>query len=75
MDSKVYDVVVIGVADQHYGELIKAVVVRAAGADCDEQDLITYAASQLAEYKTPKIIEFRSEIPYSPLGKVLRKYL
>ena len=69
------DVVVVGVADQQYGELIKAVVVRATGKVCDEQELIDYAASQLTEYKIPKIIEFRSEIPYSPLGKVLRKYL
>ena len=69
------DVVVVGVADQHYGELIKAVVVCAPGKVCDEQDLIDHAASQLTEYKIPKIIEFRSEIPYSPLGKVLRKYL
>ena len=69
------DAVVIGVADQQYGELIKAVVVRAAGKQCDEQELIAYAASQLTEYKLPKVIEFRNEIPYSPLGKVLRKYL
>ncbi|MGD8590977.1 MAG: AMP-binding protein, partial [Chromatiales bacterium] len=69
------DAVVVGVTDPQYGELIKAVVVRVAGEACDEQDLIAYTASQLTEYKVPKVIEFRNEIPYSPLGKVLRKYL
>jgi long-chain acyl-CoA synthetase len=71
----VEDAVVIGVTDQHYGEMMKAVVVCASGGQCDEDVLIAHAATQLAEYKVPKVIEFRSEIPYSPLGKVLRKYL
>lgn len=69
------DAVVIGVADPHYGELIKAVVVCSQRDDCSEQKLIAYAASHLAEYKLPRVVEFRDDIPRSPLGKVLRKYL
>jgi long-chain acyl-CoA synthetase len=73
--NKVDDVVVVGVDHVDYGQMIKAFVVPVAGVDCTEADIINYAKIGLAEYKIPKRVEFIAEIPRSPLGKVLRKYL
>ena len=54
-------------------ELVKAVVV--PHGDCQERELIRYCRERLADYKVPQRVEFREEIPLSPAGKVLRKYL
>ena len=43
--------------------------------DCDRKDLIGWCRAHLAEFKVPRTIEFRTEIPRNPLGKILRKYL
>jgi long-chain acyl-CoA synthetase len=43
--------------------------------DCEEGELIAFCRERLANFKVPKTVEFRDEIPTSPLGKVLRKYL
>lgn len=71
--AKVSEVVVVGEADPIYGERVKAVVV--ANETCEASEIIQYCAAQLAEYKVPKLVEFRNDIPRSPLGKILRKYL
>ena len=42
---------------------------------CEERELIRFARERLSDYKTPQMVEFREEIPKSPSGKVLRKYL
>ena len=39
------------------------------------RELIRFCQERLANYKVPRIVEFRDEIPKSPLGKILRKYL
>jgi long-chain acyl-CoA synthetase len=73
---EVAESVVVGVPHAGYGEKIKAVVVlRKDSGPCDERHLVEFVAEQLAEYKVPKLVEFRNEIPRSPLGKILRKYL
>lgn len=71
--DKVKEVVVLGKPDGDYGEKVKAVIVTTEPVN--ENEIITYCKSHLAEYKWPKLIEFRDEIPKSPLGKILRKYL
>jgi long-chain acyl-CoA synthetase len=71
----VQESVVMGVAHAGAGERIKAVVVCKDPGACSAESLIEFAAAHLAEYKVPKTVEFRTEIPRSPLGKVLRKYL
>jgi long-chain acyl-CoA synthetase len=70
---KVSDVVVLGVKTPYGGETVKAVVV--AREKCEAAEILETCRGKLAEYKVPKVVEFRSEIPRSPLGKVLRKYL
>jgi long-chain acyl-CoA synthetase len=71
---KVAEAVVVGVATKVPGEeQIKAVVVPTD--EIDEKELIGFAQQRLANFKVPQVVEFREEIPKSPLGKILRKYL
>ena len=46
-----------------------------ANEGCEQRELIEFCRERLANYKVPRELEFRDEIPKSPLGKVLRKYL
>lgn len=67
------EAVVVGVSDGAAGEKLKAVLV--TSAPFSRGDVLEYCRSKLADFKCPRIIEFRKEIPKSPLGKILRKYL
>ncbi|MCP5004029.1 MAG: acyl--CoA ligase [Planctomycetes bacterium] len=70
---KVEEVVVVGIKSNYGDEIIKAVIV--LNCQCDENELIDFCRGKIAEFKIPRIIEFREEIPKSPIGKILRKYL
>lgn len=71
---QVAESVVVGVpGDAPGAEVVKAVVV--PSAELDERELIGFCRERLANYKVPQVVELRDEIPKSPLGKVLRKYL
>lgn len=72
---KVADAVAVGIPDEYRGETIKAFVVPRAGETLTEKDIISFCQKKLAAYKTPKIVEFRDELPKSAVGKVLRKIL
>jgi long-chain acyl-CoA synthetase len=54
---------------------VKAVIVKKGRTNFDDQEIFSFCKQRLAEFKIPKIIEFRPEIPKSPLGKVMRKEL
>jgi long-chain acyl-CoA synthetase len=69
----VVEAVVLGVPDPPADEKIKAVLVAAAGVS--QSMLRLECATRLPEFKRPKVIELRHELPRSPLGKVLRKCL
>lgn len=73
----VLEVAVIGVADASTGEAVRAYIVpnpeHSDGIDISL--VITHCQQQLTSYKVPKHIEIRSELPKSPIGKVLRKDL
>jgi long-chain acyl-CoA synthetase len=70
----VEEAIVVGIAGEVEGEeLVKAAVVPAEY--CEEHEVIAFCRERLANFKVPQVIEFRDEIPKSPLGKVLRKYL
>jgi long-chain acyl-CoA synthetase len=70
----VLECAVIGVADEHAGEAVKAFVVR-RDPQLSEQDLMDYCKGQLTGYKRPKYIEFRDELPKTNVGKILRRAL
>jgi long-chain acyl-CoA synthetase len=65
---------VIGVPDERSGEAVKLFVVRADPA-LTEHDLVEYCHENLTGYKRPKFIEFRSDLPKSNVGKILRRAL
>jgi long-chain acyl-CoA synthetase len=71
----VQDAVVIGVPDKYRGETVKAFVVKAPGAKLTEDDVIAAAGAALTAYKVPKLVEFRTELPRTTVGKVLRRVL
>jgi long-chain acyl-CoA synthetase len=72
---KVADAVSVGIADEYRGETVKAFVVVKEGESVTEAEIIDFCKEKLAAYKTPKIVEFRDELPKSAVGKVLRKVL
>uniref|UniRef100_E1TA40 Long-chain-fatty-acid--CoA ligase n=1 Tax=Burkholderia sp. (strain CCGE1003) TaxID=640512 RepID=E1TA40_BURSG len=70
----VFEVAAVGVPDQHSGEAVKLFVVKKDQALTDA-DILAYCKQQLTGYKRPKIVEFRTELPKSNVGKILRREL
>ncbi len=64
----------VGVADQKAGEAVKLVIVKQDAA-LSEADVRKYCEAHLTGYKRPKIVEFRTELPKTPVGKILRREL
>jgi long-chain acyl-CoA synthetase len=69
------EVVVVGVRDAEWGEVVKAVVVPAPGARLTGADVARYVEAELGSYKKPRIVEFVEALPMTPTGKVNRKLL
>ncbi|MFR9806723.1 long-chain-fatty-acid--CoA ligase [Pseudonocardia sp. RS010] len=72
------DVAVIGVPDERWGEVPRAIVVPAqdaAGAALDEQAVLAHCREHLASYKCPAGVDVVSELPRNPTGKILKKEL
>ncbi|MCF6390534.1 fatty acid--CoA ligase family protein [Mycobacterium sp. MBM] len=69
------DCAVVGADDPQWGQIIVAIVVPAAGADPDAEDLRSFVRAQLRGSRTPDRIVFRDELPTNATGKVLRREL
>ncbi|MDX6446788.1 MAG: long-chain acyl-CoA synthetase [Blastocatellia bacterium] len=65
----------IGIPDHLYGEEVAAFVVLKDGARSEEDELISYCAERLADYKCPKSIRIVKDIPKGPTGKLLKREL
>ncbi|UZP68191.1 long-chain fatty acid--CoA ligase [Desulfovibrio mangrovi] len=72
---KVQEAVTVGVPHPTRGEIIKAYVVPKAGEKLTKGEIIAHCREQLANYKLPKQVEFREELPKTIVGKVLRRAL
>ncbi len=70
----VREVAVIGVPDEHSGESVKAFVVKKDDALTPES-VIKHCRESLAGYKVPRTVEFRDDLPKSPIGKIIRREL
>lgn len=68
---------VIGIPDARSGEAVKAFVVVKEGfyGKVSSEDVTRFCKERLAAYKAPKLVEFRDELPKTPVGKVLRRQL
>jgi len=66
---------VIGVPHESHGEEVKAVVALKAGHSLSTEELIDYCKQHLAAYKYPRIVDFVSELPKGPTGKILKREL
>jgi long-chain acyl-CoA synthetase len=71
----VAEVAVIGVPDERWGEVVKALVVPAAGAEVSSEELVAFARERLAGYKLPRSVDFVADLPRTPSGKVLKREL
>jgi long-chain acyl-CoA synthetase len=64
----------VGLPDEYSGEVVKIFVVR-KDPTLTEQQVIDFSKDQLAGYKRPKFVEFRTELPKTNVGKILRREL
>jgi long-chain acyl-CoA synthetase len=64
----------VGVSDSKAGEAVKLVIVK-SNPSVTEADVRAYCEANLTGYKRPKVVEFRSELPKTPVGKILRREL
>ena len=74
--DSVLDVAVVGVPDDEWGQEIAAVVVLGDGIDPTDDmafELHEFCKQHLRSSKTPRVIEFRPELPHTPTGKLLRR--
>jgi long-chain acyl-CoA synthetase len=72
---KVMDVGVAGVPDPYRGETVKAWVVLKPGQTATVEEIREYCKQNMAPFKVPTFVEFRSELPKTTVGKVLRREL
>ncbi|MCL7453758.1 MAG: long-chain fatty acid--CoA ligase [Anaerolineae bacterium] len=73
---KVLEAAVAGVpVGAEKGERVKAYVVLKPGESATEEEILEYCRENLAYYKVPKFVEFRSELPKTMVGKILRRVL
>ena len=74
-NPKVREVGVAGIPDAYRGETVKAWIVLKEGETASEDELKDWCKDKLARFKVPTQIEFRSELPKTTVGKVLRREL
>ena len=72
---KVKEGISVGIPDPRKGERIKVYIVLKAGETATPEEFIAYFKERLTPYKVPSEVEFRTELPKSMIGKILRRAL
>jgi acyl-CoA synthetase (AMP-forming)/AMP-acid ligase II len=75
MHPKVEEVAVIGIYDEEWGELPKAVCVLKKGETTSGDEIMEYCRVRLASFKRPRSVIFVDELPRNPMGKILKRVL
>jgi fatty-acyl-CoA synthase len=75
LHAEISEVTIIGTADDKWGEVGKAFIVKEAGSKLSEDDVKEYCTGKLAKYKIPKYIVFLEAMPTNDAGKIDRKKL
>lgn len=70
----VLECAVVGVPDEKTGEAVKLVIVK-KDPTLSEEKVREYCRANLTGYKQPKVVEFRTDLPKTPVGKILRREL
>jgi long-chain acyl-CoA synthetase len=71
----VLEAAAVGIPDEKSGELVKLFVVCREGQSVTETELIKFCRESLTGYKVPRLVEFRTELPKTNVGKILRREL
>lgn len=71
----VEEVMVIGVPDEKWGEVPKALIVVKRGKSLNKEEIVNHCLGKLAKYKIPKSMEFIKSIPRTPAGKISKNWL
>jgi long-chain acyl-CoA synthetase len=74
MHPKVLESAAIGIPDEKSGEVVKVFIVK-KDASLTQEEVIAHCRTNLTGYKVPKAIEFRTELPKTNVGKILRRAL
>ncbi len=72
---KVQEVVVAGIPDPYRGETVKAYIILKEGQTATEEEIIEFCRDKMAKYKVPTAVEFRTQLPKTTVGKILRRIL
>jgi long-chain acyl-CoA synthetase len=72
---KVKEAVVAGVPDPYRGETVVAFVILKEGQAATEDEIIDFCKGRMAKYKVPTAVQFRTELPKTIVGKILRRML
>ena len=72
---KLLEAATIGMPDEKRGETVKSFVVLKPGEQATEEEILSFCKHELAVYKVPKALEFRTELPKSAIQKILRREL
>jgi long-chain acyl-CoA synthetase len=70
---KVKDAAAVGVPDRIKGQAVVAVIALKPGVQADKQELLKYCKDNMPDYRLPRAILFKEEIPRDPAGKILRR--
>ncbi len=71
----VLEAAAVGVADEQFGQCLRAFIVLRAGRELSADDVKVYVRDNLARYKVPREVTFLDELPRNPTGKVLKREL
>jgi long-chain acyl-CoA synthetase len=74
LNPKVLESAALGIPDEKSGEVVTVFIVK-KDPSLTEEEVIEHCRANLTGYKVPKQVEFRSELPKSNVGKILRKEL